>query len=146
MSCREYAYKKGLKPKLIREKWSGPWRIQKARGPVNYRIVMGKQRKLVHHNRLKPYVVRDKELRLPESDDEAEELVEEEIPADQARPVLLYEQAVEEAREEEEPAREEEEPDIRQDQVAPEPIMGHAGQGWCNINPANVLEGGRRRH
>ena len=101
VSCREYAYNKGLKPKLIRERWSGPWKVLKVRGPVNYRIAMGKKRKLVHHNRLKPYVERDQALRQQEPDDrgmaEAEELVEE-IPADQARPVILYEQSQEEDR------------------------------------------------
>ena len=51
--------KPGLKPKLIKERWIGPFTIDKVRGPVNYRIVRThrkkKERLLVHYDRLKPY-------------------------------------------------------------------------------------------
>ena len=58
--CRDYTCPKGLKPKLIKERWTGPWEIQAVRGPVNYRIQRRdkagkKKRLLVHHDRLKPY-------------------------------------------------------------------------------------------
>ena len=34
-------------------------------------------------------------------------------------------------------------PDIQQQ---PEPLMGHRGEKWCNIDPANVVEGPRVRN
>ena len=42
--CRSFVCKPGLKPKLLRERWTGPWIIDKIRGPVNYRIVRKDQR------------------------------------------------------------------------------------------------------
>ena len=60
--CRHYACKPGLKPKLMLERWTGPWRVDQVRGPVNYRIVHGKKRMLVHYNRLKPHVNRPPNL------------------------------------------------------------------------------------
>ena len=63
---REYACRKGLKPKLMRERWSGPWRVVCRKGDVNYRIVKGtgrhKRKVVVHHNRLKTYLQRPPEL------------------------------------------------------------------------------------
>ena len=55
--CRNFTCGKGLKPKLLKERWTGPWKIIQVRGPVNYRITrkFGRktQRVLVHHDRLK---------------------------------------------------------------------------------------------
>ena len=57
---KQIACKPGLKPKLMRERWTGPWKIDQVRGPVNYRITRKaknrkKERILVHHDRLKPF-------------------------------------------------------------------------------------------
>ena len=64
--CRNFACKKGLKPKLMSGRWTGPWTIDKVRGPVNYRITRKQaqktQRLLVHHDRLKPYHQRPAQL------------------------------------------------------------------------------------
>ena len=64
--CRNFACKKGLKPKLMCERWTGPWKIETVRGPVNYRITRKQAQKtfrlLVHHNRLKPYHRRSAQL------------------------------------------------------------------------------------
>lgn len=79
--CRNFACKPGLKPKLISERWTGPWKVDKVRGPVNYRITRQKGQKtvrlLVHYNRLKPYHTRPVQLQQrnipvlgPESGDE----------------------------------------------------------------------------
>ena len=56
--CRDYTCKPGLKPKLVRDRWTGPWIVDRVRGPVNFRIKRkgskGKPlRLLVHHDRLK---------------------------------------------------------------------------------------------
>ena len=63
---REYACKKGLKPKLMKERWSGPWRVVCRKSDVTYRITKGmgryKRKVVVHHNRLKSYVQRPAEL------------------------------------------------------------------------------------
>ena len=57
--CRNFKCPKGLKPKLLLERWTGPWKVLQVRGPVNYRITRrcGRktQRVLVHHDRLKKY-------------------------------------------------------------------------------------------
>ena len=64
--CRNYQCKKGLKPKLMRERWTGPWEIDQLRGPVNYRITRQRGRKrlrmLIHHDRIKPYFTRPANL------------------------------------------------------------------------------------
>ena len=62
MVCR-----RGCKPKLMRERWTGPWTVDRVRGPVNYRITgLGKKGKkkrfLVHHDRLKPFTEREDKL------------------------------------------------------------------------------------
>ena len=64
---RQYACKPGLKPKLIKERWTGPWLVDQVRGPVNYRITRKgkkgkKERLLVHHDRLKPFQKRPEHL------------------------------------------------------------------------------------
>ena len=64
--CRNFTCKKGLKPKLMRERWTGPWKVDKVRGPVNYRITRKQAQKtlrlLVHHDRLKPFHQRPAQL------------------------------------------------------------------------------------
>ena len=64
--CRDYACPKGLKPKLMKERWTGPWEIQCVRGPVNFRIqrkIAGKRKRLlVHHDRIKPFYQRPSAL------------------------------------------------------------------------------------
>ena len=64
--CRNYHCKRGCKPKLMRERWTGPWEVVQVRGPVNFRITrqVGKKKKrmLVHHDRLKPYHTRPERL------------------------------------------------------------------------------------
>ena len=64
--CRNFTCAKGLKPKLIKERWTGPWKVIQVRGPVNYRITRkagGKtHRVLVHHDRLKLFHERPKHL------------------------------------------------------------------------------------
>ena len=63
---REYACKKGLKPKLMKEKWSGPWKVVCRKSEVTYRIAKGtgkrRRKVVVHHDRLKIYVRRSAEL------------------------------------------------------------------------------------
>ena len=153
--CREHAYKKGLKPKLIRDKWSGPWKIQKVLGPVNYRLVMGNKRLVVHHNRLKPFISRANHLTDAGVSESAATGRKETInvppvehPEEQDQ-YLIYE---EDARmqEAEDAANEEPVPAAELAQgavpdVPPEPIMGHRGEKWCDVNPDNVVEGSRRR-
>ena len=58
--CRDYTCKPGLKPKLMKERWTGPWIVDNIRGPVNYRIKKKNKkdkwsRVLVHHDRLKKF-------------------------------------------------------------------------------------------
>ena len=57
--CRNFACPKGLKPKLLKERWTGPWKVIQVRGPVNYRLTRRRGRKtqriIVHHDRLKKY-------------------------------------------------------------------------------------------
>ena len=69
--CRNFTCKQGLKPKLMQERWSGPWKVDKVRGPVNYRITrkLGQKifRLLVHYNRLKPYHQRPPQLQPPDT-------------------------------------------------------------------------------
>lgn len=69
---REYRCPKGLKPKLMKERWSGPWRVVCRKGEVTYRITRGvgkrKRKVVVHHNRLKPYVQRPPQLTETTSD------------------------------------------------------------------------------
>ena len=82
---RQMVCKPGLKPKLMKERWVGPWVIDKVRGPVNYRIVRTNQKKkkerlLVHHDRLKPYHRRPDCL----EEDKAESAVEEVLLGDRA--------------------------------------------------------------
>ena len=64
--CRNFHCPKGLKPKLLKERWTGPWKVVQVRGPVNYRITRrcGRktQRVLVHHDRLKKYHERPLQL------------------------------------------------------------------------------------
>ena len=65
---RQMACKPGLKPKLMKERWTGPWTVDKVKGPVNYRIVRKKSQKskqerlMVHYDRLKPYYHRPEHL------------------------------------------------------------------------------------
>ena len=63
---REYRCPKGLKPKLWKDRWTGPWRVICRKSDVNYRIAKGEGRRrrkvVVHHNRLKPYVQRPPQL------------------------------------------------------------------------------------
>lgn len=158
VSCREYGYRQGLKPKLIREKWSGPWVVQRVMGPVNYRVVMGKRRLLVHHNRLKPYIRRDGHLvREGQSDSEKEE--EETGPEQENLGEDLAEEVFYEAEEElderlnvdqQQDQEQVEEVNVEpgvaeQQQPPPEPLMGHRGERWCNIDPANVVPPGLKR-
>ena len=64
--CRNFNCPKGLKPKLMMERWTGPWKVVQVRGPVNYRLTRRcrnkTQRILVHHDRLKKYHVRPSRL------------------------------------------------------------------------------------
>ena len=64
--CRNFKCPKGLKPKLMMERWTGPWKVVQVRGPVNYRITRRcgnkTQRILGHHDRLKKYHVRPSRL------------------------------------------------------------------------------------
>ena len=63
---REYSCGKGLKPKLMRERWTGPWRVVCQKSDVTYRVTKGtgkfKRKVVVHHNRLKSYIPREPEL------------------------------------------------------------------------------------
>ena len=74
--CRNFSCKKGLKPKLLKERWSGPWKVIQVRGPVNYRISRksnGKKlRVLVHHDRLKIYNERPTHLDPKSSEKDSE--------------------------------------------------------------------------
>ena len=38
---REYSCGKGLKPKLMRERWTGPWRVVCQKSDVTYRVTKG---------------------------------------------------------------------------------------------------------
>merc|ERR1712033_120560 len=74
---REYKCPKGLKPKLWKDRWTGPWKIVCRKSDVNYRISRGegkRRRKIVvHHNRLKPYVQRPQKLEDTGSNKEKED-------------------------------------------------------------------------
>ena len=63
---REYKCPKGLKPKLWKDRWTGPWKILSRKSDVTYRISRGegkrKRKVVVHHNRLKPYIQRPPQL------------------------------------------------------------------------------------
>ena len=160
--CRNYACKKGLKPKLMRERWTGPWKIDKLKGPVNYRITMRKGPKrlrlLVHHDRLKPYEERPGHLSPQRSSEEnqtaeAASVEEEEGKVEegpQAQPSDNQDESDlsedEEFYDVEEQANQDVEQAAVQDPVErPEPIMGHRGEKWCNVDPVNMVDGPRRR-
>ena len=70
---REFACKPGLKPKLMKYRWTGPWTIDAVRGPVNYRVTRKlrgkKKRVLVHHDRLKKY--RERPIHLQDEEEHA---------------------------------------------------------------------------
>ena len=63
---REYKCPKGLKPKLWKDRWTGPWKILCRKSDVTYRVSRGegkrKRKIVVHHNRLKPYIQRPHQL------------------------------------------------------------------------------------
>ena len=177
--CRNFTCKKGLKPKLMSERWTGPWKIDQVRGPVNYRITMRKNGKpfriIVHHNRIKPYFQRPHHLQTQPDDpgvkevtsepspdsliekeetrvsrrplDKAQELDSDDDSDQEEGDVDEQEEGDVDEQEEEDVAGQEEEgvagPDIQQQ---PEPLMGHRGEKWCNIDPANVVEGPRVRN
>lgn len=147
--CREYGCRRGLKPKLIQERWSGPWRVQQTRGAVNYRIVRGKRRLLVHHNRLKPHITRSKVLQdsvVEPSEQRGVEPVEAEI-----EPFQVW---VEERLDDEEPtgpvenqviaAEGPDVPPLVEAEGEAQPLMGADGRLWCNVDENNIVEGKRR--
>ena len=158
--CRKYKCSRGLKPKLLREKWDGPWTIKTVMGPVNYRIIKGsgKQRKslIVHHNRLKRYVERNRDLlTLPaEENAEAEDILPEDKEDDRFEVELDINNTDVEDQEEvgqvegpiQHVAEQQAGPGDPVNDPAPAPLMGKDGRAWCNINEANVLTGPRRRH
>ena len=55
---RNSTMKKGLTPKLKRERWQGPYMVKNVISEVNYRVKRGRKTILVHYNRLKPYAER----------------------------------------------------------------------------------------
>lgn len=149
--CREYACKRGLKPKLVREKWSGPWKVTLVRGPVNYRIVRGKKKLLVHHNRLKSYVERDHSLVTPPVDEEVDLSLSNGPVADRPLPLDSDSDSEEEIEDDNvpnqivdlQPVVNDREP-VRVDvDVRPNPLMGPQGRQWCNLNQDNIIAGKR---
>ena len=82
---RQLTCKPGLKPKLLKERWTGPWRVDAVRGPVNYRItrkVQGKKKRvLVHHDRLKAYKQRPAHLVDPPDHEAVEDPVQQQSQA-----------------------------------------------------------------
>ena len=153
---------KGTKTKTHREGWTGPWKIDKLKGPVNYRITLRKGPKrlrlLVHHDRLKPYEERPSHLSPQKSSEEnqtaeaagVEEKEGEVEEGHQAQPPNNQDESDlsedEEFYDVEEQANQDVEQAAVQDPVErPEPIMGHRGEKWCNVDPVNMVDGPRRR-
>ena len=169
---RQLACKPGLKPKLLKERWTGPWEVNQVRGPVNYRItrkVKGgkKERILVHHDRLKPFHPRPGHLstEAPVDKSELEQTMSEEIRRKENLEQRQHQEcddssgsdeddeseseAGDQLEVEEEPLAEEEEERMdnqeeNQMEEPPEPLMGPQGRTWCNVDLANVLPDGRR--
>ena len=169
---RQLACKPGLKPKLIKERWTGPWKVDQVRGPVNYRIVRKgnkgkKERILVHHDRLKPFQQRPKHLETDNADGlgESETEVTPEVPKRENSGASQHlEQVLDSDDDSESDDDEEERPDrnhvegeqpenqaqnqirveVEQDQGERQPLMGHDGRTWCNVDMANTLPGSRR--
>ena len=137
---REYACKKGLRPKLVREKWTGPWKVQSVRGPVNYRIVMGKNRRLVHHNRLKLYHQRTQVLTEAGPQTLGEEPEIEAGEEDLGDQMMIWEETQEPPLEVP-PAPVPPAPQVPHPQA--DPLMGHDGRRWCAVDPANIMVGRR---
>ena len=134
----------------MREKWTGPWKVVVVRCPVNYRIQFGKKRLLVHHNRLKPYHQRPKDLQVVPPVEEAEvvaaPLVDAEVSLDE--PVWLEtddDDLIPGAGDEAPPqALVPPGPINPVPPDPPHPLMGPGGRHWCNVDPANVVPGRRR--
>ena len=157
--CRNFICKKGLKPKLLSERWTGPWKVIQVRGPVNYRITMRRGQKilrlLVHHDRLKPYFQRPSHL-LQSGDVNADmdnqtdpSVISQEEASDSGHQKVPDRPESDESDEEELPGEdnggEDLEGVVQDHQERPEPLMGHRGERWCNVDPANMVEGPRVR-
>ncbi len=54
MYMRDSTKKKGQSPKL-QAPWKGPFVISASCGPVLYEVQRLRQKRIMHHNRLKPY-------------------------------------------------------------------------------------------
>ena len=140
--CRDFTCPRGLKPKLLKERWTGPWKVVQVRGPVNYRITRRKGQKmrrvLVHHDRLKLHHSRPDQLRLPGCTTTGEvecDLIEESQPISQDGGHPPREVDDEESDSESDPGvemAEEEEDQVEEvanqvEEVANQIVQGHAG-------------------
>ena len=163
--------KKGLSPKLKLDRWVGPYRVRKAVTDVNYRLQRGRQKILVHYNRMKPFfepqgrdvvVVDENQTDQTEADTPTEDSGDDPEETEDATGddcerydiedlVLDTVEGVPQA-------------DVQADAQAPllpperdggvdrpvnlpggPPLMREGGKLWCNIDARNVMTGGRRR-
>ena len=151
--------KKGLSPKLVSDRWLGPYRIIKVISDVNYRVQLGRRRIVVHYNNLKPYIEDTDSLPTTITDDD---IARNQHPNTSSQhSVAMDQQSVlsSDGREGDECARfdedslEFEEGDSEEIKVGEEqqqqprgsPIMRDGGRLWCNVDPRNIIPRGRNR-
>ena len=112
-------------------------------------------RLLVHHDRLKPYFQRPSHL-LQSGDVNADmdnqtdpSVISQEEASDSGHQKVPDRPESDESDEEELPGEdnggEDLEGVVQDHQERPEPLMGHRGERWCNLDPANMVEGPRVR-
>ena len=154
--------KKGLSPKLRADRWIGPYRVRKAVSDVNYRVQQGRRKILAHYNNLKPYYENPQmapdrldDLDLPDEPgvpeatlgDDGDECQRFDVDLDVLEGAGDELQEVPRAVPADLPVADV--PGVDGPAVVPgpvhSPVMKDHGRRWCNIDPRNVMTGGRRR-
>ena len=123
--------------------WSGPFTIKEKISPALYRITLGNGKDLiVNAERLKRFYARkdDEEAidRCDEIDTDDEE--NDELEVTTQHPTTAEDPVIPEAQPRQNPIIAEGQPNPTQG----EPLMGHDGKFWCNVDPANIVQGKRR--
>ena len=140
----------------VHRPWSGPYKVMEKLTDALYKVELGPDKvKIVNTERLKKYFERrgrtaaaqlptvgweedgesDVESELSEQGDESSD---EEQEVDGPRDRGVYRPEVD-GRRQRTPSP------VNQGRLNnPEPLMGHRGELWANLNPRNIIEGGRR--
>ena len=139
--------------------WSGPHKVVEKLTDALYKLeIKPGVEKIVNAERMKKYFQRTGVGALPNMLRECEE--ESEDSEDEVERRGVYEHEANEdnqlgealLHQEEDPQDQREPPRGEPGERLPpraepdnEPIMGHRGEKWCNVDPRNVMEGGKRR-